>query len=708
MLPTRLIIENFGIHRFSDLDFTKFNSALIIGKSKSNLEESNATGKSTIFRAIRFVLFGEYDVDKVEKIIFKNAKKAVVTFEFILNNVEYKIRRTRTKTSQTLEFWEKINNEWVSKSATRTGDLEADIYELIKINDITFQNSAMFSQKDLAGLISAKSAKDRMEMFKNILSLNIYSILSKYTKEEKLKELNKLIYAQKTLIASVGDPQASIKENEEKLNITKNILNEKNSKRTELLQSLHTKEKQLLLIESSVDDQTKSLLKEAKDIENKINLEKNQLSYLNKKKEEIEGYLKNTNSTILSLNKEIEKIQESYNNLRIIEVGDKVALTEDYHKTQEDLLSINTEIGVLKNDLIHLNHKLPQDPICPECLQQVDLEYRSKYLEQNTIKINEINNKINDLKIKSDKLNSKKNKISQDLINFDNHTKQLVSLTNKLTELKQKFQQQNELLELREKDKNSLIDQINSLSSRINELENHKKELDQLPNNSEEIINLNKIIKELKNEILLLEQSIQQGTSNILVLEERISNKQEDVKKLIEYNKELDRLNYECNLFNLVSKAFTEIPGMIILNILDDLQFETNQWLSKIRPNLEIVFSVDSFECSFKKEGVEFDLNELSGGQETMVRLALKLGLIETLKKKLNIQLNMLFLDEVDERMDMAASKAFLDIIKSLEKDYKIFVITHRDSLKSKFLYAILVEYENMEKGTTATVVNSW
>lgn len=708
MLPTRLIIENFGIHRFSDLDFTKFNSALIIGKSKSNLEESNATGKSTIFRAIRFVLFGEYDVDKVEKIIFKNAKKAVVTFEFILNNVEYKIRRTRTKTSQTLEFWEKINNEWVSKSATRTGDLEADIYELIKINDITFQNSAMFSQKDLAGLISAKSAKDRMEMFKNILSLNIYSILSKYTKEEKLKELNKLIYAQKTLIASVGDPQASIKENEEKLNITKNILNEKNSKRTELLQSLHTKEKQLLLIESSVDDQTKSLLKEAKDIENKINLEKNQLSSLNKKKEEIEVYLKNTNSTILSLNKEIEKIQESYNNLRIIEVGDKVALTEDYHKTQEDLLSINTEIGVLKNDLIHLNHKLPQDPICPECLQQVDLEYRSKYLEQNTIKINEINNKINDLKIKSDKLNSKKNKISQDLINFDNHTKQLVSLTNKLTELKQKFQQQNELLELREKDKNSLIDQINSLSSRINELENHKKELDQLPNNSEEIINLNKIIKELKNEILLLEQSIQQGTSNILVLEERISNKQEDVKKLIEYNKELDRLNYECNLFNLVSKAFTEIPGMIILNILDDLQFETNQWLSKIRPNLEIVFSVDSFECSFKKEGVEFDLNELSGGQETMVRLALKLGLIETLKKKLNIQLNMLFLDEVDERMDMAASKAFLDIIKSLEKDYKIFVITHRDSLKSKFLYAILVEYENMEKGTTATVVNSW
>jgi DNA repair exonuclease SbcCD ATPase subunit len=56
MIPIKLVMENFASHQHSVLDFTKFNSALIIGAKNDNPDVSNATGKTTIFRAIFWAL----------------------------------------------------------------------------------------------------------------------------------------------------------------------------------------------------------------------------------------------------------------------------------------------------------------------------------------------------------------------------------------------------------------------------------------------------------------------------------------------------------------------------------------------------------------------------------------------------------------------------------------------------------------------------
>ena len=52
IVPISLEIENFMNHKDSFVDFTQFNSCLIVGKDINDYRKSNGTGKSTLFKLI--------------------------------------------------------------------------------------------------------------------------------------------------------------------------------------------------------------------------------------------------------------------------------------------------------------------------------------------------------------------------------------------------------------------------------------------------------------------------------------------------------------------------------------------------------------------------------------------------------------------------------------------------------------------------------
>lgn len=49
MIPISLEMKNFFSHRDSKLDFTQFDSALLIGNIDGNYDTSNGSGKSSVF-----------------------------------------------------------------------------------------------------------------------------------------------------------------------------------------------------------------------------------------------------------------------------------------------------------------------------------------------------------------------------------------------------------------------------------------------------------------------------------------------------------------------------------------------------------------------------------------------------------------------------------------------------------------------------------
>ena len=69
MIPRRICLEDFMSHGRTEIDCTAFDSILIVGQNKNNLRESNGVGKTTIFYAIDYVLFGVVPSDTIDEII---------------------------------------------------------------------------------------------------------------------------------------------------------------------------------------------------------------------------------------------------------------------------------------------------------------------------------------------------------------------------------------------------------------------------------------------------------------------------------------------------------------------------------------------------------------------------------------------------------------------------------------------------------------
>src|SRR5277367_2066019 len=152
MIPHILHIENFFCHSNSIIDFNDFSSAVILGRGNNNSKISNGTGKSSIFAAIKWVLFNEVDGLNLDKIIRHNCDYAKVAFEFSANNQTYKIVRTKSRKLSDVILLRKENDEWIDITGRRATDTDKEIEKIIKINGRTFSNSIFFTQNDLTGL----------------------------------------------------------------------------------------------------------------------------------------------------------------------------------------------------------------------------------------------------------------------------------------------------------------------------------------------------------------------------------------------------------------------------------------------------------------------------------------------------------------------------------------------------------------------------
>ena len=179
MDPQYLYIENFMGHKRTSIDCTQFQTALIVGKSKSDPRESNGVGKTTIFYAIEYALFGIFPTSVVDNVVRDDCNSCKVVFDFAIGDAIYRVERIRSIKSKRsyLYFYQKRGDDWESpikltqKTPTET---HSELIKKIKINFKAFKNSVLFAQSSLEGLASA-SSNERRGILKEALNLDIYN-----------------------------------------------------------------------------------------------------------------------------------------------------------------------------------------------------------------------------------------------------------------------------------------------------------------------------------------------------------------------------------------------------------------------------------------------------------------------------------------------------------------------------------------------------
>ena len=205
MKPLKLIMEAFGPYvTRQEIDFTRFD-----GQNLFVITGPTGAGKTTIFDAISFALFGDSSGDSRESENFKSdyaPDDAVsrVEFSFLLKGKEYRIvrypKQTRLSSRGNLRVLNSDAELTLPDKSAVTGVRNVDplIVELLGISKDRFKQIAMLPQGEYKKLLYANS-KEKQEIFRKVFStqdyLHVTEALQARTKkmEEELAEQQKNI-----------------------------------------------------------------------------------------------------------------------------------------------------------------------------------------------------------------------------------------------------------------------------------------------------------------------------------------------------------------------------------------------------------------------------------------------------------------------------------------------------------------------------------
>lgn len=743
MKPIRLYIENFMCYSYGFIDFTQFNSALIIGKIENNDLYSNGVGKTTIFKAIEYVLFNQADVN-LEKIIRDDMPLCKVVLDFIIDDQEYRLSRSRTKkgstdisllqrnsvdgpddqvyhTLKTQDIYQAISDDnlvkkyWKDIGGRRSADTEKEVGKLVKTNFSAFRSTLHFLQNDFTGL-STVTPNKRKGILKEALALGVYTKLEKIAKE-KAASISKDIDKHKTLIDNIGSPDLKIQPLKDQL---VPIDSKINSKQDLLLIATKDQVKQSSKVNALIN--AHSLL------ESKLASLRSKEKSLSHEKSKIETSIKEYQTKKSNIIKIAKALSEDINNLKtaqakLIEIDysqisiltDKIAVIRDEISKHKASMQSN----VLRYEELMI--PVPDDSVCKHCRQQLTEEHKLVCKTQLT----------NEIKLCNANIESAKNMISSLTASIQRYQQEI----NSLNLSKQKLENINTEIAIKSKeiqDKKSIHEEYKQLldkftldlESKISEIDLIKTELknsslEEANNIQQQIDQENLILADISAKILQLNKDITHLNATKAVIQHDITQADKDIVKKTDLTNNLVKLEDKFAMYPNVIQAFSSIgiPNLIIQNVLDDLQIEANNLLAQLKPGLQLSFVIektkgdgtqdDTLEINYIINGKSRDYDQLSGAMKLSVIFSLKLGLSFLLQKMIGTDIRFLLLDEIDQSLDKAGVDAFADIVKFFQKDFTILIITHNDRLKDKFSHAILVD-QDINMISKAQVVSSW
>lgn len=343
MILCKLKLENFKKYEYYSIEFQE-GLIGIIGK--------NGSGKSTIFEAILFALYGELK-NKGYKEVIRNANATtkdavVVELDFEFDGVEYRVSREfRGKAlSANAKFYK--NEELITTGAK---EVTSSIVNLTHMSKDAFLHTLFASQKELTSLSSLKN-EDRKKMIRKLLGLEKIDFVEKEL-VEKSRELKREISAFAEVLLSNEEVESKNKHIQEYVSKQEELESEVGLKSEELdsikLLELDIKKelehfqktKELKQNLYSKCELLKSTINSHISTQNKLSTE---VSNLELKQKELRG-LESVKSEYINLHdgiKEQEKLKEYH--IRKQSLGEEQNnLREHYKKSRDTITRLENE-----------------------------------------------------------------------------------------------------------------------------------------------------------------------------------------------------------------------------------------------------------------------------------------------------------------------------------------------------------------------------
>ena len=312
-------------------------------------------------------------------------------------------------------------------------------------------------------------------------------------------------------------------------------------------------------------------------------------------------------------------------------LNNKISDKVDVERKSSKLLQIEAKLESRLKKLEKEEKFYEENHDCPTCKQSIADTFRHSQLSGINQTKGEVGIGIKDVENKIQKANERIEEIQKIVKQIQEHNNEIVR-------------------------KNSTIVAIHNYNEKIN---NEINEIEKNKNNVEEE---NQKLKDLKQELQLA------------------TKKQEELASEKQYLEFASSLLKDTGIKTKIIKQYLPVMNKLINKYLTAMDFFVN-------------FNInENFEETIKsRHRDEFSYANFSEGEKMRIDLALLFTWRQIAKMKNSTNTNLLILDEVfDSSLDAVGTDEFMKLIRTMDKDTNIFVISHKgDMLFEKFLSVI-------------------
>ncbi len=680
MLLKTLTLKNFRKFKNTTIDFPDGVTGVV---------GLNGVGKSTIFEAIAWVLYGPVAArtssEEIKRQGAETSETCRVEIEFVFEEDNIRVVREMRGKNFTSQATATVNGK---VAATSTESVTRFIRKKLGMDFKSFFTSIFARQKEL-NTLSSMNASERRPLILRMLGIDsLDEIIKEIRSDKKTKE---------SYIERLNEDLTDKNGNDKKV-IFEHDLKNKEKEKKELEKIIENEEKKI------------KKLKEGKiETEKKYKNSKKEYEKLNKTREEL-----NDKKTLFDnkkkLENEIEKLKEKINK-RKENIDTEKKKLKDFEKVEHDFKSVEMRLEDINNHLEKLVKKIEKnnafsdridkdieeskekrkkieeigpDAKCPTCERVLSGQY-NVLLDKFDKDLNEKQKQKENYKEENESIKKEKERINREKEALKKKRNYLQSELRKKDKIESTLDHINSEIRKEKNDyenKKKILDDIGKIDFDIKEFESIKKKVEKAYNNYQEIL---ESFNNKKDELSNLAVAIEKKQGEKKLINQNISTIKEKINTLKDSKEKIKQEKNALKYLGLLSNIMSDFRTYLISRIRPTLSSYASDFYRRLTDGKYSEIELDeNYNVLIYDDGESFGIERFSGGEEDLANLCLRLSISEFITERAGGIFNFIILDEIFGSQDNIRRQNIMKALNALSSKFRqIFIITHVDEIKN-------------------------
>ena len=648
----------------------------------------NGAGKSTIFEAIAWALYGSVaartSAEQIKRESADHKEPCRVELEFIFENDTYRIVREMTG-----------KNLVVSASVLVNGKLAANSAEIVSkymqkklgMDFKSFFTSIFARQKEL-NMLSVMNASERRPLILKMLGIDALDEVIKEIRSDKKHKDALIEKLRSDLVDKTGKGKVEIYKEE--------------------IKQQEKKQKELILIIQQSRDKIAVFKKELSQLEKNVLTNKNEYEKINKRKEqladkktlfdkskELKDEIEKLHSKIEERERNIKEEQKKAKGFEKIEQDSKTAeqkLSDAAKKSENFVKKIEQKKTIVDGRKEHIKEieskkkeieKLGPDATCPTCERILADQYTSlidKFDKEKKQKNSEIESLLKEIKTEQEeyeKLSREEQALQKKMKYLQSQLREKERIETTIANISKELEQEKKEKEGKEKQ----LKKIGPVKFDPKEYDTVKKQVDEFYSKYQSSLTLlNDKKEQIVDENLRRERT--EGEKKLIL--EQVKNLKDKIREQESFKKQIEKETKTLQHLSMLSDVMSSFRIHLISRIRPTLSSYASDFFERLTDGKYQQIEIDeNYNLMVYDEGESYNIERFSGGEEDLANLCLRLAISEVITERAGGIFNFIILDEIFGSQDMIRRQNIMKALNSLSSKFRqIFLITHVEDVK--------------------------